>query len=73
MITVGEELPSLCGSFLLKKNSTRLGQLRKNTGEFGRSVQGTPKLTIKKLRPAGFARPAQFVTIGLYSLMVLLW
>jgi len=36
------------------------------------SVHGTPKLTIKKLRPAGFARPAQFITTKLYSLMVLL-
>jgi len=36
------------------------------------SVHGMPKLTIKKLRPAGFARTAQFITIGLYSLMVLL-
>jgi len=31
-----------------------------------------PKLTIKKLRPAGFARPAQFITTKLYSLMGLL-
>jgi len=37
------------------------------------SVHGTPKLTIKKLRPACFARHAQFITIGLYSLMVLFW
>jgi len=37
------------------------------------SVHGMPKLTIKKLRPARFARPAQFITIGLYSLMVLFW
>jgi len=36
------------------------------------SVHGMPKLTIKKLRPAGFARPAQFITTGLYSLMVIL-
>jgi len=36
------------------------------------SVHGTPKLTIKKLRPAGFALPAQFITTKLYSLMVLL-
>jgi len=57
----------------MKKNSTRLGQLRESTGEFGRSAQGTPKSTIKKLRPARFARPAQFITIGLYSLMVLFW
>ena len=65
---------SHCGSSLLKrKNSTRLGQLRESTGDFNRSVQGTPKLTIKKLRPACFARPAQFITIGLYSLMVLFW
>jgi len=27
-----------------------------------RSVHGTPKLTTKKLRPARFARPAQFIT-----------
>jgi len=32
-----------------------------------------PKLTIKKLRPAGFARTAQFITTKLYSLMVLFW
>jgi len=31
-----------------------------------------PKLTIKKLGPAGYARPAQFITTKLYSLMVLL-
>jgi len=37
-----------------------------------RSVHGTPKLTIKKLRPARFAPLAQFITTGLYSLMVLL-
>jgi len=61
-----------CGSPLLKKTTTHLGQLRKSTGEFGRSAQSTPKLTIKKLRPARFARPAQFITVGLYSLMVLL-
>ena len=36
------------------------------------SVNGTPKVTIKKLRPAGFARPTQFITTRLYSLMVLL-
>jgi len=36
------------------------------------SVHGTPKLTIKKLRPAGFARTAQFITTKLYSFMVLL-
>jgi len=36
------------------------------------SVHGMPKLT-KKLRPAGFARPTQFITTGLYSLMVLFW
>jgi len=62
-----------CGSSLLKKNSTRLGQLRNSTGDFNRSVQGTPKLTIKKLKPTRFARLAQFITIGLYSLMVLFW
>ena len=62
----------VCCSPLLKKTPTHLGQLRKSTGEFGQSAQGTPKLTIKKLRPARFARPAQFITIGLYSLMVLL-
>jgi len=37
------------------------------------SAHGTPKMTIKKLRPARFARPAQFITMGLYSLMVLFW
>jgi len=31
-----------------------------------------PKLTIDKLRPAVFARTAQFITTKLYSLMVLL-
>jgi len=31
-----------------------------------------PKLTIKKLRPAGFAGTAQLITTKLYSLMVLL-
>jgi len=36
------------------------------------SVHGTPKLTIKKLRPAGFARSAQIITTELLSLMVLL-
>ena len=51
---VGQGVRNRCGSSLLKKISTRLGQLRKSTGEFGRSAQGTPKLTIKKLRPAGF-------------------
>jgi len=58
---------------VLKKTTTHLGQLRKSTGEFGRSAQGTPKLTIRKLRPARFARPTQFITMGLYSLMVLFW
>jgi len=37
-----------CCSPLLKKTTTHLGQLRKSTGEFSRSAQGTPKLTIKK-------------------------
>jgi len=31
-----------------------------------------PKLTIKKLSPAGFARTAQFITTNMYSLMALL-
>ena len=62
----------VCCSSLLTKTTTHLGKLRKSAGEFGRSAQGTPKLTITKLRPARFARPAQFITIGLYSLMVLL-
>jgi len=62
----------MCGSPLLKKTTTHLGQLRKSTGEFDRSAQGTPMLTIKKLRPACFARPAQFITTELHSLMVLL-
>jgi len=29
-----------------------LGQFHESTGSFSRNVQGTPKLTIKKLRPA---------------------
>jgi len=37
------------------------------------SVHGMPKLTIKKLRPARYARPAQIITTGLYSLLVLLY
>jgi len=37
------------------------------------SVHGTSKLTIQKLRPAGFARTAQIITTKLYSLMVLFW
>ena len=60
----------ICGSHLLKKIKTLLGQLRESVGEFGRSAQGTPKLTIKKLRPARFTRLAQFITTELYSLMV---
>jgi len=62
----------LCGNPLLKKTTTHLGQLCESTGEFSRSVQGTPKLTIKKLRPVRFTRLAQFITRKLYSLMVLL-
>jgi len=62
-----------CGSsFQNNKNSTRLGQLRESTGEFRRSVHGTSKLTIKKLRPACFTRLAQYSSSELYSLMVLL-
>ena len=54
-----------CGSSLLKKrNSTRLGQLRKSTGKFGRSVQDTPKLTIKKLRPARFRSTSRSVLLS---------
>ena len=68
----GHDFLALCGSPLLKKTTTRLGQLRKTTDEFSWSAQGTPKLTIEKLRPAGFARPAQFITTGLYSFMVLI-
>jgi len=37
-----------CCSPLLRKTTTHLGQLRKSTDELGRSVQGTPKLVIKK-------------------------
>jgi len=56
---------AVCGSSLLKKkNSTRLGQLRENTGEFGRSAQGTPKLTIKKLRPARFRSTSRSVLLS---------
>jgi len=67
----------MCGnSFLKKKNSTHLGQLRKSTGEFqfGLSSQGTPKLTIKKLRPARFHSTSRsvFYQTKVYSLMVLL-
>jgi len=64
--------PSLCGSTLLKRTTTHLGQLRESTGEFRRSAQGTPKLTIKKLRPARFTLLAQFIITELYSLMFLL-
>jgi len=55
-----------CGSSLLqKKNSTRFGQLRKSTGEFSRSAQGTPKLTIKKqLRPARFRSTSRSVLLS---------
>jgi len=38
-----------CCSPLLKKTTTHLRQLRKSTGEFSRSAQGTPEKTIKKL------------------------
>jgi len=64
----------LCGSPLLKKTTTHLGQPRESTGEFSRSVQGTPKLTITKLRPAYYVRlHAQFCyQTNLYSLMVIL-
>jgi len=54
-----------CGSSLLKKkNSTRLGQLRESTGEFGQNAQGTPKLTIKKLRPARFRSTSRSVLLS---------
>jgi len=55
----------VCGSSLLKKqNSTRLGQLRKSTGEFSRRVQGTPKLTIKKLKPTRFCSNSRSVLLS---------
>ena len=65
---------SYCGSPLLKKPTTHSGQPRESTGEFSRSVQGKPKLTIKKLRPAYYVRlHAQFCyQTNLYSLMVVL-
>jgi len=53
-----------CDSSLLKKNSTLLGQLRENTGGFGRSAQGTRKLTIKKLRPARFRSSSRSVLLS---------
>jgi len=54
----------LCGSPLLKKTTTHLGQLRKSTGEFSRSGQGTPKLTSKKLRPACFRSTSRSVLLS---------
>ena len=58
-------ITGVCGSSLLKKkNSTRLGQLRESTGEFGRSAQGTPKLTVKKLRPARFRSTSRSVLLS---------
>ena len=44
--------------------TTHLGQLRKSTGEFGRSAQGTPMLTIKKLRPARFRSTSRSVLLS---------
>jgi len=60
----------MCGSSLLKKNSTRLEQLLESTGEFGRSVQGTPKLTIKKLRPARFRSTLRSVLLSDESVLI---
>jgi len=61
-----------CGSSLLKKrNSTRLEQLRESTGEFGWSVQGTPKLTIKKLRLAHFRSISRSVLLSDESVFTL--
>jgi len=37
-----------------------------------RTDQGVPEITMKKIRPARYTRPAQFITKELYSLMVLL-
>ena len=55
--------PLLRGSsFLKKKNSTRLEQLRESTGEFGRSAQGTPKLT--KLRLTRFRSTSRSVLLS---------
>jgi len=54
-----------CGSSLLKKkNSTRLGQLRKSNGEFSRSAQDTPTLTAKKLRPTRFRATSLSVSLS---------
>ena len=41
-----------------------LGQLREITCEFGRSAQGTPKLTTKKLRPARFCSTSRSVLLS---------
>ena len=45
-------------------NSTRLGQLRKRTGESSRSAQGAPMLKIKKLRPARFCSTSRSVLLS---------
>jgi len=34
--------------------------------------QDAPEITMKKIRPARYTRPAQFITKGLYSIIVLL-
>jgi len=65
VVTKDSIFPGQCGSSLLKKNSTRLGQLRESTGEFGRSAQGMPKkLTIKKLRPARYRSTSRSVLLS---------
>ena len=56
-------LPPCC-SPLLKKTTTHLGQLRESTGEFGRSAQGTPKLTITKLSSARFRSTSRSVLLS---------
>ena len=60
----GHDFLALCGSPLLKKTTTRLGQLRKTTDEFSWSAQGTPKLTIEKLRPARFRSTSRSVLLS---------
>ena len=53
-----------CCSPLLKTITTHLEQLRESTDEFSRSAQGTPKLTIKKLRPARFRSTSRSVLLS---------
>jgi len=59
-----QQAASMCCSPLLKTTTTHLGQLHESTGEFGRSAQGTPKLTIKKLRPARFRSTSRSVLLS---------